>query len=155
MEKLLLATLAAEGTLATTLFTPTGPAGVLAFYARPGISLGLIFCNEFFTDFILGFIVFAYADPLNYIVPHKTLPWLIGFSYTVAIWGYGPVGLAANTARDLSGRFAALTIWGIRAWGGQYAAIAALTNFPATILGYITYEMILVDLRLCSKQPFI
>jgi hypothetical protein len=29
-----------------------------------------------------------------------------------AIWGFSGVGLAANAARDLGGRFAAMTIWG-------------------------------------------
>lgn len=28
------------------------------------------------------------------------------------IWGFSAGGLAANTARDLGGRFAAMTIWG-------------------------------------------
>ncbi|PSR73144.1 hypothetical protein PHLCEN_2v11000 [Hermanssonia centrifuga] len=39
----------------------------------------------------------------------------------------------------------ALTIWGTRAGGGPYAALAALTNIPATILGALFYEFILMD----------
>ena len=39
----------------------------------------------------------------------------------------------------------ALTIWGIDAGGGRYAAIAALTNIPATILAACFHEFILAD----------
>lgn len=39
----------------------------------------------------------------------------------------------------------ALTIWGSKASGGSYAAIAALTNIPATILAAVFYEVFLCD----------
>lgn len=39
----------------------------------------------------------------------------------------------------------ALSIWGKSATGGRYAAIAALTNIPATLLATLFYELILVD----------
>ena len=39
----------------------------------------------------------------------------------------------------------ALTIWGIHAGGGKYAAIAALTNIPATLAAMYFYEFILSD----------
>ena len=39
----------------------------------------------------------------------------------------------------------ALTIWGIDAGGGRYAAIAALTNIPATLLAGVFYEFVLND----------
>ena len=53
--------------------------------------------------------------------------------------------VAANTARDLGGRLAAIAIWGTKANGGSYAAIAALTNIPATVLAYSFYEFVLKD----------
>ena len=53
--------------------------------------------------------------------------------------------VAANAARDIGGRLAALTIWGLKAGGGPYAAIAALTNIPATIIGIIFYELFFTD----------
>ncbi len=53
--------------------------------------------------------------------------------------------VAANSARDVGARLMALTIWGTRAGGGPYAALAALTNIPATILGALFYEFILMD----------
>ncbi|KAL9714103.1 hypothetical protein Ac2012v2_002412 [Leucoagaricus gongylophorus] len=58
-----------------------------------------------------------------------------------------------NTARDVGGRLWALTIWGLQAGGGKYAAIAALTNIPATIFAVILYEVFLVDSdRLVTPQ---
>jgi glycerol uptake facilitator-like aquaporin len=53
--------------------------------------------------------------------------------------------VAANTARDVGGRLAAIAIWGTKANGGSYAAIAALTNILATLLAYSFYEFILKD----------
>jgi hypothetical protein len=39
----------------------------------------------------------------------------------------------------------AITIWGTKAAGGRYAAIAALTNIPATILAALFYEYVFAD----------
>ena len=41
----------------------------------------------------------------------------------------------------------AMTIWGREAAGGPYAAIAALTNIPATLLAFFIY-----DTFLCSSS---
>jgi hypothetical protein len=40
---------------------------------------------------------------------------------------------------------AAIAIWGTKANGGSYAAIAALTNILATVLAYSLYEFVLKD----------
>jgi hypothetical protein len=53
--------------------------------------------------------------------------------------------VAANTARDVGGRLLAVSIWGSRANGGRYAAIAALTNIVATVAAYASYEFIFKD----------
>lgn len=53
--------------------------------------------------------------------------------------------MAANTARDVGARLMAVSIWGRKAGGGPYAAIAALTNIPATILAAVFYEVFLCD----------
>jgi hypothetical protein len=54
--------------------------------------------------------------------------------------------VAANAARDVGGRLAAMTIWGKAAAGSPgYAAIAALTNIPATLFGAFLYEIFMVD----------
>jgi glycerol uptake facilitator-like aquaporin len=63
----------------------------------------------------------------------------------MAVWGFVPNGLAANAARDLGGRLMAITVYGTRAWGGAYAAIAALTNIPATLLAAMFYNVLLSD----------
>ena len=56
-----------------------------------------------------------------------------------------PPLVATNAARDVGARLMALTIWGLPASGGSYAAIAALTNIPATLLAVAFYEFILAD----------
>jgi len=53
--------------------------------------------------------------------------------------------VAANTARDVGGRLVAVAIWGSKASGGRYAAIAALTNILSTVIAYATYEFIFKD----------
>ena len=53
--------------------------------------------------------------------------------------------VAANTARDVGGRLAAIAIWGTKANGGKYAAISALTNILATLLAFSFYEFVLKD----------
>ncbi|KAJ7184724.1 aquaporin-like protein [Mycena filopes] len=133
--------------LATIQFTPNGPAGIFGFYLLPGSSLGLAFLNEFVADFFLAIVIFGCVDPSNVLVPPASAPFVIGLAYAVAIWGFSANGLAANSARDLGGRLAALTIWGKDAVGPYkaYCAITALTNIPATILGAIVYELVFVD----------
>lgn len=73
------------------------------------------------------------------------MPLLIGFAYAAAIWGFAANGLSANAARDVGARLAALCIWGTKAAGGPYAAIAALVNIPATLFARFTYEMMFTD----------
>ncbi|KAI0768698.1 aquaporin-like protein [Trametes elegans] len=137
--------LEAAGKLDAVMFTPNGPAGVFALYAPPGESLGRIFLNEFVSDFFIGLVIWACLDPTNFSAPPAAGPWIISFSYAVIVWGYSPVGVATNAARDVGCRLMALTIWGTAAGGGSYAAIAALTNIPATLLAVAFYEFILAD----------
>ncbi|KAJ6479890.1 aquaporin-like protein [Mycena vitilis] len=132
--------------LAAVNFTPNGPAGIFGLYLLPGANLGQTFVNEFVTDFFLAIVIFGCVDPSNVLVPPSSAPMVIALAYAAAIWGFSAVGLAANTARDLGGRFAAMTIWGSAAAGPSgYAAIAALTNIPATILAAIVYELMFTD----------
>jgi glycerol uptake facilitator-like aquaporin len=127
------------------MFTPFGPAGAFALYPPAGYSSGTLFLNEFVIDFILSLAIFASVDPTNLIVSPGMAPWVVGLAYAFAICGFVPNGFAANTARDLGGRLFAVTIWGKDAWGGSYAAIAAFTNIPATILGALFYNFVLAD----------
>lgn len=53
--------------------------------------------------------------------------------------------MAANAARDVGGRLAAMAIYGLQASGGRYAAVAALTNILAMVFGAMIYEIFLTD----------
>ncbi|EKM54174.1 uncharacterized protein PHACADRAFT_209991 [Phanerochaete carnosa HHB-10118-sp] len=139
------AALISSGKFDTLMFTPSGVAGAFALYAPPGSNLGQVLLNEFVADFVIGLVIWACLDPTNFLVPPAAGPWVIALAYSMIIWGYSPVGVSANTARDLGGRFAALVIWGTPAAGGPYAAIAALTNIPATLVAGAVYEFVLTD----------
>jgi len=133
------------GVYEATWWTPNGPGGVFALSLAPNSDLGRAFLNEFLCDFVIGMVIFACLDPTNMLIPPAFGSVLIALVYAVCIWSYSANGLAANAARDVGGRLAALTIWGKAAGGGSYAAIAALTNIPATLLAYVTYEFMLAD----------
>ncbi|KAL1739065.1 aquaporin-like protein [Schizophyllum fasciatum] len=137
--------LEAAGKLAAINFTPSGPAGIFALYAQPGAHLGWVFFNEFICDVVLGLGIFAAVDPTNVVCPPALVPIFIAAVYAVCIWGFATPGLAANAARDVGGRLAAMTIYGREAHGGAYAAIAALTNIPAMFLAHIMYDFLLMD----------
>jgi len=137
--------LASAGLLESTLFTPNGPAGAFALSVTPGSNLGNVFLNEFFVDTFLAAVIWGSLDPTSLTIPPSSAPWVVASAYGAAVWGFSAIGLAANTARDLGGRFAALTIYGKGAAGGNYAAIAALTSIPATLFGALLYEIFLVD----------
>ncbi|EKM54526.1 uncharacterized protein PHACADRAFT_210322 [Phanerochaete carnosa HHB-10118-sp] len=139
------AALIANGKFDSLMFTPSGVAGAFALYAPPGSNLGQVLLNEFVADFVIGLVIWACLDPTNFLVPPAAGPWVIALAYSMIIWGYSPVGVSANTARDLGGRFAALVIWGTPAAGGPYAAISALTNIPATLIAGAVYEFVLAD----------
>ncbi|KAH0833437.1 aquaporin-like protein [Lanmaoa asiatica] len=147
------------------MFTPDGPAGIFALYVLPGTNLHRVLLNEFMTvrvscfppaarltlyakDLVLGLSISACLDPTNHMIPPAAAPWVVGFTYGIAIWGYSPTAIAANTARDVGGRMMAMTIWGRQATGGLYAAIAALTNIPATVLAFFVYDTLLGS---CSR----
>ncbi|RPD78408.1 aquaporin-like protein [Lentinus tigrinus ALCF2SS1-7] len=137
--------LQAAGKYEEVMFTSSGPAGIFAFYVPAGTNLGYVVLNEFVCDFILGLVIFACTSPSNHFATPATMPWLIGLAYGVVTFGFAPVGLAANAARDLGGRFAAMTLFGRAASGGKYAAIAALTNIPATLIAGVFYELVFND----------
>ncbi|KZT69435.1 aquaporin-like protein [Daedalea quercina L-15889] len=137
--------LRAKGLYDSVMFTSQGPGGIFGIYSTAGANLGYAFLNEFVCDFILAVVVFGCIDPTNILCPPVVAPWIIGFTYAIIIWGFVPASVAANSARDVGGRLAVLTLWGTPATGGRYAAIAALTNIPATILGGIFYHFIFSD----------
>ncbi|KAF5381881.1 hypothetical protein D9757_007600 [Collybiopsis confluens] len=127
----------AVGLLETTLFTPQGPAGAFGLYTLPGLSLGRVFLNEFVTDVFLALVIWGSIDPTNILITPQAAPWVIALGYGSAVWGFATPALAANPARDIGGMFTAS--------GGRYAAIAALTAIPATIVGVLIHEIFLAD----------
>lgn len=142
-EALLMA--AGPATFAATQFTPDGPAGIFVSYLPLGQTLHRVFMNEFVNCFIIGLVIWAALDPTNYLIPPVMGPFLIAFSYGVVAWGFAAPGIALNTARDIGARLMVVTIWGLPAVGGPYAAIAAFTNIPATLLAACIYEFFLTD----------
>lgn len=90
-------------------------------------------------------VIWACIDPTNFYVPTSFVSVVIALGYSMIIWGYAPAGLAANTARDVGGRMMAMVIWGKKANGGTYAAIAALTNILATWVALVVYEAFFSD----------
>jgi len=137
--------LAAKGALSAIQFTQAGPAGIFALYLPHGVTIGRVFLNEFVTDTFIALAIWGAIDPTNALIPPVAAPWVVSFAYAVAIWGFAAPGLAANSARDVGGRLAALTIYGMEASGGRYAALAALTNIPATLFAAFLYEIFLTD----------
>jgi len=109
------------------------------------MSLGSVFLNEFVCSFFVALVIWAVSDPTNIVVPPVMAPVMVALAYAAAIWSFATPGVAMNAARDVGGRLWALTIWGTKAAGGRYAAIAALTNIPATIFAVVLYEVFLTD----------
>ncbi|KAF5390064.1 hypothetical protein D9757_003778 [Collybiopsis confluens] len=133
------------GMLESTLFTPNGPAGAFGLYILPGLNLGRVFLNEFVTDTFLAIVIWGTLDPTNILIPPQSAIWVIAVAYGAAVWGFSVPALAANPARDVGGRLAALTIYGKSAAGNNYSSIAALTSIPATLFGALVYQVFLAD----------
>jgi hypothetical protein len=81
------------------------------------------------------------------------MPVIIALGYATITWGYAPIGLATNTARDVGGPMMAVAIWETKANGGAYAAIAALTNILTSSLSLVVYDSIFADSSR-STEPF-
>jgi len=142
-EVLLMA--AGPAQFAATQFTPNGIPGIFVPYIMPEQTLPRAFMNEFVNCTLIALIIWAAVDPTNYFVPPALTSFVISFAYGITIWGFAVPGVALNTARDMGARLMAITIWGLPAGGGGYAAIASLTNIPATLFAACIYEFFLVD----------
>ncbi|KAH0833310.1 aquaporin-like protein [Lanmaoa asiatica] len=118
-----------KGLYGTLMFTPNGPGGIFAFYVLPGANLNRILLNEFMTDLVIGL-----SRHLGSLDSHMAS--LYGDTLQLQ-------AIVTNTARDVGGRMMAMTIWGPQATGGLYAAIAALTNIPVTVLAFFVYDTFL------------
>lgn len=79
------------------IFTPTGPAGILAIFPTPGRDLGEIFANEFFGDFFIGMVVWSQLDAQNVFATPSIAPYTIGLAFGVVVWGFSQATVVTNT----------------------------------------------------------
>jgi len=135
------------------LFSSSGPAGALAFFASPGQNLGYVFINEFAVTTLLSIFVWSILDGSNFFISFTTAPILLGAAYMVMIWAFAEQTTVLNTARDLGGRLAAAAIFGTGAFthNPRYTALAALTNIVGTSLGALFQTLFLMD----SQRPIV
>ncbi|KAG8857996.1 hypothetical protein FRB96_005487 [Tulasnella sp. 330] len=134
-----------ELTAPQDIYSAQGPAGVFAFLPQPGQGLGYAFLNEIWATTILAIMIFTVLDMSNPFISYPSAPALIGVSYACIIWGYSPVSLVLNTARDLGGRFVARIFFGSGAFPAKYTALAVFTNILGTIIGGAIQILLLAD----------
>ena len=91
-------------------------------------------------------IIWAVLDPANpFVTPHSA-PILIGLAYGVMIWGFAPITISTNMARDVGTRIVAAIFYGPGAFTySHYAWISILVNIPATFFATFVYEGLLRD----------
>ncbi|KXN89102.1 Putative aquaporin-7-like protein 3 [Leucoagaricus sp. SymC.cos] len=140
-------TLRTSRTLDQAMLCSGGPASMFAFYLPQGQSLGAAFLNEWVSSVFVGIVYWASIDPANSIVTPVVSPFVSALAYGIAIWGFGPTGVALNSAKDIGSHLWALTVWGLPDSGGRFAAISAPTNIPAMLFAALVYEMFLGDSR--------
>ncbi|KAL1998222.1 hypothetical protein VTN02DRAFT_6623 [Thermoascus thermophilus] len=138
-----------EATLAAhqPLVSATGPAGILVAFPGAGqTNLGYLFFVEFFVDTFIGLVIWSAIDPANPFVSPTTTPIVIGMAYGVMVWGFAPLTISTNLARDLGCRIVAAMLFGGEAFAYRsYCWIALLVNIPATIFATLFYEVFLRD----------
>jgi hypothetical protein len=62
------------------------------------------------------------------------------------IWGFAPVSISTNMAKDLGCRLVATIFFGAEAWTFRtYWWISLFVNIPATLFATAYYEMVLKD----------
>lgn len=123
------------------IFSPAGPAGILALFPGVGQELRWAFLNEVIANLFLSILVFSVLDlckcviflyyltrslrPLaalihvadarsahSFFVALPSAPWTIGLGYFVIIAGFAVNSVSLNAARDVGGRFACAAIYG-------------------------------------------
>ncbi|BGP17094.1 hypothetical protein JCM10213v2_005103 [Rhodosporidiobolus nylandii] len=131
------------------IFSPSGPAGLFALFPAAGQKLKYAFFNEFMGNLFLSILVFSVLDPTNSFVAIPAAPFIIGLGYFVIIAGFAVNSVSLNAARDVGGRFACGAIYGSKCFNASsgYTALAALTTFPATLIGAGIHILFLSDNR--------
>ncbi|GAA6058919.1 hypothetical protein JCM10212_002871 [Sporobolomyces blumeae] len=133
--------------LSSAIYGPQGPAGLFALFPGSTQALRWVFFNEFIGNVFLAILVFSVLDACNFFVSLSTAPFVIGMGYAVIIWGFSINSVALNNARDMGGRMACAVMYGSKCYTASpgYTAIAALTTFPATIIGVAIQTLFLSD----------
>ncbi|EKD14690.1 uncharacterized protein L3040_000213 [Drepanopeziza brunnea f. sp. 'multigermtubi'] len=122
-----------------------GPGSILcSFPGSAQTNYGYLFFIEFFVDSFIGLVIWAVLDPANPFIAPASAPFVIGLAYANMVWGFADATISTNLARDLGTRMVAAIFWGGDAFG-KYAAIAILTNVPATLFATLVYEVVLRD----------
>ncbi|GAA5852223.1 hypothetical protein JCM9279_006938 [Rhodotorula babjevae] len=129
------------------IFSPAGPAGILALFPGVGQELRWAFLNEVIANLFLSILVFSVLDLCNFFVALPSAPWTIGLGYFVIIAGFAVNSVSLNAARDVGGRFACAAIYGSKCFTASsgYTALAALTTFPVTLIGAFIHTLFLSD----------
>lgn len=146
-EMMEMTTLLTLGGKRAQVFSPTGPAGIIAVFPTAGRKLGEVFANEFFGDMLLGMVIWSQLDAQNLFGSPHIAPYTIGLGFAVIVWGFSAGTIVTNSARDVGARFACGAIWGSECFPSRYTALAALTNIPASLFGIAIYTFFLSDTR--------
>ncbi|GAA5994908.1 hypothetical protein JCM5350_006609 [Sporobolomyces pararoseus] len=133
--------------LEKAIFSAQGPAGLFGLMPGTGQELKWAFFNELIGNTFLAILVFSVLDACNFFVSLSTAPFVIGMGYAMVIWGFSINSVALNNARDMGGRMACAIVYGRQCYTAYpgYTALAALTTFPATILGAGIQTLFLSD----------
>ena len=109
-------------------------------------NLGYLFLTEFFVDSYIALVIWACLDPANPFVSPTSAPFAIGLAYGVMVWGFAPVTISTNLARDLGTRIVAAIFFGGESFSYlNYSWIAILVNIPATLFATGYYELVMRD----------
>lgn len=124
-----------------------GPAAILVpLPTAEQTNLGYLFLIEFFVDTFIALVIWASLDPANPFVSPSSAPYTIGLVYTIMVWGFAPITISTNTARDLGCRIVAAIFFGGEAFTYRnYSWIAILVNIPATLCATAYYEFLMRD----------
>ncbi|KAF7185800.1 Aquaporin-10 [Pseudocercospora fuligena] len=120
---------------------------ILCAYPLPTqTNLGYLFLIEFFVDSYIGIVIWACLDPANPFITGTSAPFVIGLAYAAMVWGFAPITISTNLARDLGTRIVAAIFYGGEAFSyHEYSWIAILVNVPATIFATGYYEFLMRD----------
>lgn len=85
-------------------------------------------------------------DPANPFISPSNAPFVIGLGYALMVWGFAPISISTNLAKDLGCRAVVALFYGSTAWTYRgYFWISLFVNIPATLFATAYYEFVLRD----------